>query len=409
VTHDATTGIPTILFGAFDRHNFGDLLFPHIVAALLEEKNLLFAGLAESDLRSCGGHQVRALAQLAAQCGERPVNIIHVGGELLTCNAWEAAVMLLPPPRAQKAIARFDAHTEEALEWARGKLGVSALAPYTVQRELFPHAAGVIYHAVGGVELGELDPAMRAEVLSKLNAANDVSVRDKETQAVLNAAGITARLTPDPAVMVAELFGADIRRRAKESAVAHILKAFPRGYIAAQFSADFGDDETLTKIAAQLDRIAISSGFGVAFFRAGAAPWHDDLVCFERVAARMRTPAVTIFKSLDLWDICALIAGSRVYCGSSLHGRIVAMAFALPRINLLQPRQATRHTKQAAFAATWEEAGTPATVEVHEIADGVRDALATDPEQRRHTAGKLAARYRQGYDAIRAALKQRPI
>jgi hypothetical protein len=26
---------PTILLGAFDRHNFGDLLFPHLAAALL--------------------------------------------------------------------------------------------------------------------------------------------------------------------------------------------------------------------------------------------------------------------------------------------------------------------------------------------------------------------------------------
>jgi hypothetical protein len=33
----------------------------------------------------------------------------------------------------------------------------------------------------------------------------------------------------------------------------------------------------------------------------------------------------------------------------------------------------------------------------------------TDPEQRRHIAGKLAAGYRQGCDAIRAVLKQRPI
>jgi hypothetical protein len=118
---------------------------------------------------------------------------------------------------------------------------------------------------------------------------------------------------------------------------------------------------------------------------------------------------VKIFRSLDLWDICALIAASRVYCGSSLHGRIVAIAFALPRLNLAHTAQATRHTKQAAFAATWEEVSTPASVEVHKIADGVRDALATDPEQRRHIAAKLAAGYRQGWDAIRAALKQRPI
>src|SRR5438128_816753 len=113
VTSDATTGIPTVLFGAFDRHNFGDLLFPHIVAGMLARKDLLFAGLAGRDLRSYGGHQVSALAQLAGTRGERPANFIHVGGELLTCDAWAAAVMLLPPDQAQEAVAHLDAWPQE--------------------------------------------------------------------------------------------------------------------------------------------------------------------------------------------------------------------------------------------------------------------------------------------------------
>ena len=89
-------------------------------------------------------------------------------------------------------------------------------------------------------------------------------------------------------------------------------------------------------------RCVAETGYGVAFFRAGAAPWHDDLACYRRVAARMRTAAVKIFTSLDIWDICALIAASRAYCGSSLHGRIVAMAYALPRLNLIHPSQVGR-------------------------------------------------------------------
>lgn len=404
MAHDATSGIPTVLFGAFDRHNFGDLLFPHIVAALLARKDLLFAGLAARDLRFYGGHRVSALAQLDAHWGERPVNIIHVGGELLTCDAWEAAVMLLSPDQAQETVARFDARTQERQAWARNQLGVAALAPYTVPPALFPHAAHVFYNAVGGVDLNQCAPAMRAEVLAKLKAADDVSVRDQQTKALLDASGVTSRLIPDPAVMVAELFGTKIRQRARQSEIAQILRAFPQGYIAVQFSADFGDDQTLTEIAAQLDRIAISSGFGVAFFRAGAAPWHDDLLCYQRAAARMHAPSVKIFRSLNLWDICALIACSRVYFGSSLHGRIVAMAFALPRMNLHHPAQATRATKQTAFAASWEQAGTPATVEVHEIADGIRDALAMDRAQLRHTARELVTRYRQGFNPIRARL-----
>jgi len=85
---------PTILFGAFDRHNFGDLLFPHIAATLLPGENLIFAGLAERDLRPYGGHQVRALIQLAAEMGGQAANILHVGGELLTCDVWQAACSL---------------------------------------------------------------------------------------------------------------------------------------------------------------------------------------------------------------------------------------------------------------------------------------------------------------------------
>lgn len=50
---------PAILFGAFDRHNLGDLLFPHVAAALLPGRELLFAGLADRDLRALGGHRVR--------------------------------------------------------------------------------------------------------------------------------------------------------------------------------------------------------------------------------------------------------------------------------------------------------------------------------------------------------------
>jgi len=327
MTPAATPAVPIILFGAFDRHNFGDLLFPHITTALLDGQDLVFAGLAERDLRSHGGHRVRALTQLAAQWGERPLNIIHVGGEILTCDAWQAAVMLLTPEQAEETIARLDDQPQARQEWARHRLGIAALAPYTLPHGLFPRAR-VSYNAVGGVELGACAPTLRAEVLANLAAAHAVSVRDRNTLMLLQAADIAVRLTPDPAVMVAELFGARNRRRAQDSAFAEVLATFPQGYLAVQFSADFGDDATLAEIAAQLDQVMRATGFGVVFFRAGAAPWHDDLDCYQRVAASIHAPALKIFTSLNLWDICALLAFSRGYCGSSLHGRIVAMAVA---------------------------------------------------------------------------------
>lgn len=400
---DSSACIPTLLFGAFDRHNFGDLLFPHIAATLLPGKNLIFSGLADRDLRPYGGHQVLALSRIVLELGDCPVNILHAGGELLTCDAWQAAVMLLPPEQAQSAIARLDAHPSIKPAWAHEQLGLPDLAPYALSRRLFPLARRIIFNSVGGVDLGRRDPALRHEVLAKLESADVVSVRDEVTLEQLSAAGLAPRLVPDPAAMVAELFGEDIRRQAHEGETARILDSFPQGYIAIQFSADFGDDATLAEIAAQLDRISHETGLGVVFFRAGAAPWHDELECYRRCATHMHS-AVKLFSSLQLWDICALLAHSRAYCGSSLHGRIVAMAFALPRVNLRHPAETNPRTKQAAYASTWEDPGTPLTVEVADLAQGMREAMAADSAALRRTASDLASRYRVEFEAIRASL-----
>lgn len=397
MSRSVATALPTLLFGAFDRHNFGDLLFPHIAAVLLEGDELLFAGLLARDLRCYGGHQVAGIASLAAEWGERPLRILHVGGELLSCDAWQAAVMLLPPERAQEVIAHLDALPQQRLAWAHDMLGLDALAPYTLSRQLFPAAVDVIYNAVGGVHLNASDSALRNEVLMKLSAADLVTVRDRVTRAQLAAAGISAKVIPDPAVMVAELFGEKILDCARQDELAHILRVFPQGYIAVQFSAEFGDDETLATIAAQLDQMVGSSGYGVVLFRAGAAPWHDDLECYQRLAARMRSGAVKIFSSLNIWQICAVIAHSRAYCGSSLHGRIVAMAFALPRLNLRSPSQAVCPTKQEAYASTWDVVPMPTVVAVHEIAVALADALAIDSQQLQGKAVELASRYRMAF------------
>jgi len=394
---------PLLLFGAFDRHNFGDLLFPHIAAALLPGRELLFAGLAERDLRPLGGHLVQAIAPLAAQWDERPIDLMHVGGEVLSCNAWQAAAMLLPPESAQATIAYFEARPRAKRAWVRRQLGLADRAPYLLSRALFPRAGRVVYNAVGGVGLARCAPALRAEVLAKLRAADALGVRDLQTQSQLQAAGLAAALLPDPAVLVAELFGPAIRERLAGGAAGQMGAAFPRGYLALQFSAEFGDDATLAALANQLDRLAAATGLGLVLFRAGAAPWHDDLDLLQRLAARLPRPAVRVFASLQLWDICALVAGSRGFAGSSLHGRILAMAFALPRLNLHPP---TPHgaAKQAAYAATWEAPGLPTVVVVADLAQAMLRALASDPARLRRQAEALAARYRADFTALCARL-----
>jgi hypothetical protein len=334
--------MPPILFGACDRHNLGDLLFPHIAAKLLEPREVVVAGLAARDLTPFGGHRVRAISEVLQEWPHAPA--VHVGGELLACDAWEAALMLLGPDQAREAIARYDGRAER-FRWARRQLGRADRAPYCLGKSQPPQPGALIFNGVGGVDLDRRQPALREEVLAKLRAGVWVGVRDRATLAHLAAAGVGAQLMPDPAVLVAELFGERIAGRGAAAELEAVRAAFPRGYLAVQFAASLGDDATLAAIGEGLCRRA--AGHGIVFFRAGAAPWHDDIDVYRRAAALL--PGARLFLSLDIWDICALIAGSSAWCGSSLHGRIVAEAFGVPVLEGVVPLGA----KVKAYRDTW--------------------------------------------------------
>ena len=58
----------TILYGAFGRHNFGDMLFPYILKSLTESNSINtdieYCDIAEADMTSHGGHDVKTITDL---------------------------------------------------------------------------------------------------------------------------------------------------------------------------------------------------------------------------------------------------------------------------------------------------------------------------------------------------------
>ena len=167
---------------------------------------------------------------------------------------------------------------------------------------------------------------------------------------------------------------------------------------------DFGDDATLDIVAAQLDAAAADTGLGVVLFRAGAAPWHDDLGMLARLAARMASAAVRLFRSLDVWDICALLAHCRVHAGSSLHGHIVAAAFGVPAVGLLRRDESGQLGKLAAYAATWEAPADAAARPVTQLAEGIRCALRGDAKRRHEQSAQWVSTYRECFERLRRCL-----
>ena len=346
---------PLILFGAFDRHNLGDILLARVAATESARqapfRSTLLAGLTARAAAPGDGPPVRAIADLARAWGDAPADVLHVGGELLTCDLFQAAVMLQSPAEADAAIARYADDTSAGMEWARRLTGLDQGLGYLVPKALFRNPGRFEYRAVGGVDLAGLDPALRTEALARLCEADTLSVRDCVTRANLAAAGIDAALEPDPVSRVPALFAERIRAHAGSGEPAAVSAAFPRGFLAVQFAAEYGDDASLAILAGFLEDRLAGSGLGLVLFRAGAAPWHDDLAVYRRLAGILGYRDVRLFRSLDVWDICALLARARGYCGTSLHGWILARAFSVDILDFPLP---ALNAKLAAYRDTWE-------------------------------------------------------
>lgn len=385
---------PLILFGAFDRHNFGDLLFPHIVSALLPQRRKVFAGLARRDLRAAGGHQVEAIGTLARSWGSQRADLIHVGGELLGCNLYQAAVMLQTPTDAHAAIRHYDGDPAAARRWAQQQTGLRQDCAYLADKHWFQHPGRFIYNGIGGADFDQQPGAMRDEIRLRLQQADYLGVRDRQTQQALAAAGIESGLQPDCAVLLPQLFG--------HWAGSRPPTGLHGDYLALQFAAGFGDDATLASLAAQLAPFAAAYRLKLVLFRAGSAPWHDDLDVYRRLQARLPATPTLLFESTDIRDIATLLRHCRLCCSSSLHARIVANSFGRPAVCLDDGAS----PKLSAYLASHPTAdpATPATPAT--LADMLAQALATPAaalqQAARHNAASCLQAMRQWLGCLEA-------
>ena len=73
-------------------------------------------------------------------------------------------------------------------------------------------------------------------------------------------------------------------------------------------------------------------------FRAGSAKNHDKLKGLTGMQLALNKKCsnipVVVYKDLHIFRICALIAGAQLIVATSLHCRIVALVYNVPRITI---------------------------------------------------------------------------
>ena len=384
---------PTIaIYGAVDRFNYGDLLFPLILTKAFRKAganvDIATVGMRNSDLSRYGALPSKRLPWMLNPDNLPPgSSIVVAGGELLAAGWWQLLSHLFPPLIGDACHTMISRCVKENHLDAIGRklLRCPWKIPFAPHSSYLQNDINVAFNAVGGSNLAHRQESWRNDVLSAVQNAVFASVRDRETYHLLGGEISGAKLMPDSAAALPEFFPATSLEATASSKIQSILRD-KTPFICFQLHRYFSA-EKLSKFAAQLDELQSNEGFRIILLPIGHATGHSDHHSLQKIKHAMRKPCELLGR-LNLMDTIALLSRCSVYAGTSLHGLITAMSYGRPYATI------GKAPKCKSFLDTWcpQELRPPARAK--NLAHILAERAATPPE-------KLAA---QASETCRTAL-----
>ncbi len=387
-----------ILYGAFDRHNYGDLLFPlimeRVIRAQFPNKSIVIAGLISSDLSEYGAPKTVAISK-ALSVSKPNAIVILAGGDVVACDWQSAYGYLLPtvffPIYERIACYYFPKITDYIISRIAG---LTSSLPFNLNQSDLGEVRKVIYNSVGAT--GVSGVTSRNEMLSltkTLNKANFVSVRDIFSQTQLNRVGYSSsQLAPDSATVMSAYISLEELERKSSWETKNIIEQYIEGYIVFQISQAHvrGKEEAF---AQALSELSLELQLPIVLIAIGNAAGHNDIVGIQKVAS-MLTAGVIYDTYLDgnIFDLMNIIRNASCYCGTSLHGLITSMSFSVPRVALLPTLR-----KQINYMETWDLPHMPRGVNPDELTSAVTVAMATSDKVLNALSIKLTNAYMENF------------
>lgn len=348
---------PIALVGAYERENFGDILF------LLRTREYL-AGLDSIPTAPVGREATTYLSDPVEEYvpifQDGDVRAIWVvGGEVGGTSVEDAVRMSIDGWNELMSTAKNRGERDRRLLERTG-LGWSE-SPYLPRASAYRGTRSVptIINSVGVSAIERLRWDRRETVLSVLRDAEHLSVRDKESARVLRELNIPHRVAPDLVHTLALSAEYGDHRPRTDRVVLIQLKE--------RVLAEYGA-EALAELIARSRTLA---GWTVRFFSAGSAPGHDSMELYRQTTDHLRridpSRRVELSTTLDPVEKVREIAGADLWVGTSLHGLIVSTAFGVPRVGLALSKLQT-------YADTWGET-MPITIDIGELDAAAESAL----------------------------------
>lgn len=328
---------PRILcVGAYERENFGDLLFQIITAQYLQDADVVYAAPFDADMTDLLGFHVPAYGPLLEN--EDWDAVWTVGGEV-------GGTGLDYAYRTAHGEEAYRAYTEMSPDERRALLStengsVPIESPYLPRMSAYARnrTSAAVMNSVGLAGIQSLGAVRKSGMIGLLHEATSITVRDKYASAFLKKEGIAHALEPDLVHSISVTRPDAGKDRGDyvllQASIAHLKK-----YGIPEFARAIVESDVLRENPVRL-------------FTAGTAPGHDSFEMYEQILSLVKQAdperRITISHTIDPWERVDEIAGAKLWIGSSLHGRIISCAYGVPRVSFAK-------RKVDDYIRTWDE------------------------------------------------------
>ncbi len=372
-----------LTIGAYERDNFGDSLFFLIAKEALKNsgRNITPSSLISSDMREYIGEKVLPYDFLLSSNHWDAVWI--VGGEIGGADIERALSMSLKNTD-------FDLYSKLTKDEKR-RMRCCLVGDINYQLAYLPHFSGyeknrdtkIIINSVGGFE--SLPQFKNVDLFNKavnsLQMAKMLSVRSKTSSDYLKSLGINNNLLPD---------------------VIHALPFYyspneiKEVYILFQVKQPLLDVLSIETVAKNLKQIIDKYGCKVYLFIAGSARYHDSEGSYLEIKKYLNDELcesrVDIIKEKNPLRLVDWIANSKLWIGTSLHGRILSIAYGVRRISL-------ENHKVAEYCRNWDDSF-PFDVRIGDLVSTCERVMSINVPQSKNQINSLARKAKNNLDSI---------
>lgn len=326
------------LLGAFDRYNYGDVLFPVLINEFIKKykglniENVHMVSLKKTDLSYCGGYVTEPLSDLYQKVNAEDI-VIVVGGEILNASADELYLSLcdskfelILKKISRKALGYLNLD-DLFTNYVMKHFGIKNKFPFVFNYDDFNDFPEIRYNTVGGCKLE--DSKEKEELIQCITQNSGLcTVRDKE---ILRILGLSEdKLFPDSAMIMSDIYPIERLEGSVKKEIIDFVKS--NNYIAVQ--TNFSTyKKNKDKLANQIQKLGATRNQKILLLPIGFASDHDDLDALIELQKQISTETI-LFKEMNIFEIMYLIANTSFFIGTSLHGNITAMSYSTPHIGI---------------------------------------------------------------------------